>query len=317
MYDVILKRLFANPIMVEEIIRSHLPDWAERLDFSTLRQDPTELIGEKALKRLPDVAWSARSKADDTDFLLLLEFQGASDPDMAARTTASKVLAVQAHRRKQRSDKQRPPRAVEIEVVVLYHGAVRWTASRGMDEIVRGRRVDRYHLLDPMLPEASRPTRRHLPELFLIFSRARTVGEATFTFSEIVRVVNEVGDAELEKVALRALKELLEYKNHPIDLLKEATDMDSTAAAYRQSLDDLVNQGIRRGREQGIRQGEKQTLVRMATMKFGRDAGEALSSLVGSSTEADLDGVAVAILESESASALLDRASNLPGQVAP
>ncbi len=305
MYDVILKRLFANPIMVEETIRSHLPDWAERLDFSTLRQDPTELIGEKALKRLPDVAWSARSKADDTDFLLLLEFQGASDPDMAARTTASKVLAVQAHRRKQRSDKQRPPRNIEIEVVVLYHGAVRWTASRGMDEIVRGRRVDRYHLLDPMLPEASRLTRRHLPELFLITSRARTVGEFGFPFSEIVRVVDEVGDPELEKAALRALKELLEYKDHPIDLLKEATDMHSTAAAYRQSLDDL------------IRQGEKQTLVRMAAMKFGRDAGEALSNLVGSSRGADLDGLAAAILESESANALLDRARNLPGQAAP
>ncbi len=135
----------------------------------------------------------------------------------------------------------------------------------------------------------------------------------------------------------RGIRTPLEYKDHPIDLLKEATDMHSTAAAYRQSLDDLMNQsreqgirqgreqgirqgreqGIRQGREQGIRHGEKQSLVRLATLKFGRDAGEAFSNLVGSSRGADLDGLAAAILESESASALLDRARNLPGQAAP
>ncbi len=101
--------------------------------------------------------------------------------------------------------------------------------------------------------------------------------------------------------------------------------MHSTAAAYRQSLDDLVNQGIRQGREQGIRQGreqgirqgEKQTLVRLATLKFGQDAGDALSNLVASTAEPDFDGLAAAILESESANALLDRARNLPGQAAP
>lgn len=39
----------SHPQMTERIIRRHVPEWPERLDFSTLDKLPTELIGDKLL----------------------------------------------------------------------------------------------------------------------------------------------------------------------------------------------------------------------------------------------------------------------------
>ncbi len=304
MYDTIYKRLFADRRLVEQLIRRRLPAWAERLDFDTLRQGPAELIGEKQVKRLPDAVWSGQATNGDTDFLLLLEFQSASDPDMAMRTTICKTLAVQELRQRQRRAKQK--RKIAIQAIVLYHGDGRWTAQTSMEELVEEPPIQEHQVVEAGLPEGAPTTLRDLPELLLGFGSVRSAQEVKSLFSKVARVVTEWGDPHREKVMAREIRNLLEYRGFPVELLMEANDMRSSTVAFRQSLDDLKNQGRL--------EAQRQNLVRLATLKFGQDAGEALSTLVGEAAEPDFDGWAVAILESESASAFLDRARQLPNQ---
>ena len=62
MHDPFLKSFFADRRIVEILIRDHVPEWADEIDFATLRQDPTELVARKTLQtRHPDMIWSAEA----------------------------------------------------------------------------------------------------------------------------------------------------------------------------------------------------------------------------------------------------------------
>ena len=65
MYDPFLKSVFADRRMIEVLIRDHVPEWADELDLSTLREEPTELVSKKTLQRRhPDMIWrSAGTRA--------------------------------------------------------------------------------------------------------------------------------------------------------------------------------------------------------------------------------------------------------------
>ena len=62
MHDPFLKSFFADRRIVGILIRDHVPEWADEIDFATLRQEPTELVARKTLQtRHPDMIWSAEA----------------------------------------------------------------------------------------------------------------------------------------------------------------------------------------------------------------------------------------------------------------
>lgn len=62
MHDPFLKSVLADHRMIEILIRDHVPEWADAIDFSTLRQEPTALVSKKTLQRRhPDMIWSAET----------------------------------------------------------------------------------------------------------------------------------------------------------------------------------------------------------------------------------------------------------------
>ena len=66
MHDPFLKSVFADRRMVEILIRDHVPEWADEIDFSTLRQEPAELVARQTLQtRHPcdPESWSTRMRA--------------------------------------------------------------------------------------------------------------------------------------------------------------------------------------------------------------------------------------------------------------
>ena len=61
-HDPFLKSVLADRRMIEILIRDHVPEWADAIDFSTLRQEPTALVSKKTLQRRhPDMIWSAET----------------------------------------------------------------------------------------------------------------------------------------------------------------------------------------------------------------------------------------------------------------
>ena len=60
MHDPFLKSVLADRRMIEILIRDHVPEWADAIDFSTLRKEPAALVSKKTLQRRhPDMIWSA------------------------------------------------------------------------------------------------------------------------------------------------------------------------------------------------------------------------------------------------------------------
>ena len=62
MHDPFLKSVLADRRMIEILIRDHVPEWADAIDFSTLRKEPAALVSKKTLQRRhPDMIWSAET----------------------------------------------------------------------------------------------------------------------------------------------------------------------------------------------------------------------------------------------------------------
>ena len=87
MDDAAFTKLFSDPRMVGLLIRRHVPEWAGKVDFATLRPLPTELVDERLRLRYPDMAWHLRTPDGSADLALLIEFQGRPERHMALRTT--------------------------------------------------------------------------------------------------------------------------------------------------------------------------------------------------------------------------------------
>lgn len=51
MHDAFLKLVFADRRMVEILIRDHVPEWAAKIDFSTLHEESTGLVSRRAWPR--------------------------------------------------------------------------------------------------------------------------------------------------------------------------------------------------------------------------------------------------------------------------
>ena len=56
--DAAFKKFFSDRRMIELLIRRHVPEWADSVDYRTLQPLPTELIDEKLRRRHPDTACS-------------------------------------------------------------------------------------------------------------------------------------------------------------------------------------------------------------------------------------------------------------------
>ena len=95
MHDPFLKSIFSGRLMVGILIRRHVPEWADEIDFATLRQEPNELVAGQTLeRRYPDMIWSANT-LDGGRVVILIEFQRTVDPLMALRTTTYAALTLE------------------------------------------------------------------------------------------------------------------------------------------------------------------------------------------------------------------------------
>ena len=106
--------------MIEILIRGHVREWAGELDFSTLREESTELISKKTLQRRhPDMIWSAHTLGGRR-VIFLMEFQRTMERLMALRTTTYTALTLEgiAASRGIRAGDRLP----EFVYLLLYHG---------------------------------------------------------------------------------------------------------------------------------------------------------------------------------------------------
>ena len=145
MDDAAFKKLFSHPRMVTLLIRRHVPEWADRVDYSTLQPLPTELIDEQLRRRYPDMIWRVRTTDGSTD--LANEPPGpATGRSGVFRGDHSRADAACAHGsagtgRGLRRRRLRPVRGLVGEGDVTFEGIFQPTIGGGDDDGHRGDRV--------------------------------------------------------------------------------------------------------------------------------------------------------------------------------
>ena len=349
MHDENYKTLFAFPRMVEDLLRAVVKDeWLEQADFTTLRKLSSEYVGEGLRRRHGDTVWRVRVGRGWLHVLVVLEFQSSDDPDMALRVLEYTALLYRELRRNGAlgRDGLRPP----VLPVVLYNGQARWTAALEVRELVAGVEASlapyqpsqRYLVLDERNVEEDALPARNL--------MAAVVGlEQSRSLADLLRVVRALGewlrdphDRELIRAFaqwVRSLESRLardgEEELSPAETLEEVRmTLEERVSqwpkewiehgrelGFRQGIEQGIERGLERGIEQGLEQGiehERALLCRLAAVRFGADAAEALSAaLAGIEDPERLADVGAWLVSCDTGEEFFARAFSSPPDGAP
>ena len=300
-HDAAYKAMYRHPQAILDLRRYLVaphgplgPETLAALDFSTLTKLPAEWVTEDFRRRHGDQVWRIRFReaAEDAGadagawLLLLLEFQSRDDTDMALRVLD---YVVELYRDLEAQGVVRPgTRRPPVLPVVIHNGASPWRAPVEVAELIA-------------LPEVPEAVRRDLAELqpsqrlhVVDFPRYRqedlvpgNVVSLQMGFehagpSDYARLLPAV--AELKGAGLRrTVYEWAVRRARRDGLVLEEVDMEGTyfrsrigenmRRATRAWFAEGVEEGLRRGREQGVEQ-QRALLVRQITTKFGARAAQ-------------------------------------------
>ena len=82
--DHIMKRMLRCPRVVRDLLALLPAEWTAAVDAASLRELPTEFIGERGDKRIADLCWLAEGGGGDSA-IMLIENQSTPDWRMPAR----------------------------------------------------------------------------------------------------------------------------------------------------------------------------------------------------------------------------------------
>jgi predicted transposase YdaD len=226
--------------------------------------------------------------------MLVLEFQGRPERQMALRTTIYSGLAVQEllrHDKELASGK----RDLAVASLVLHHGDRRWNAPTRLRDLFHDSAPDTYRVVSRRPPDAPPPTPLDLPQMLLGLAAVSRAQDMRAELRALLRVARDYGDEDFDQFLTETVKALLRLKGMSSEELEEATTMQTVVTAFERSLDEIRQegreQGIRQGHRQGVRQGRKQgrvsVLRELAARKFGSAVAEELERLLDRTPDRD------------------------------
>ena len=297
MYDAFLKNVFADRRMIEALIRSHVPDWASDIDFSTLREETTALVSKKTLQRRRlDMAWSAKTPKG-VGVLFLLEFQRTVDRLMALRTTTYGALALEGIAAD--PDFKAGDALPEFVHLVLYHGDGPWTAQERLADLFERSEPGRYRLVQWQGGDDADAAPDDIAALVLGLARNLSPEEMAEQLSALWRAVEARGDPGMERFVARTVATMLQLRDYPEGLERRgARTMAWEVDRFKQGMEELVQRGRREGRRQGQQQERAHVLGRLAARRFGEETAGRLSEVLGEvSSPDDIDRVTDALFD--------------------
>ena len=309
-HDAAWKRLFGLPVLLEHLLKGFARPVAERLDLSTLRQQPANSVDADARQRHGDAAWRVDyGDGSGRSLAVLIEFQSTVDPSMATRMRGYAEAARERLRRQGKSDEDG---VVRVLPLVLYSGDGPWNALGGVVEV--GVTSDGEVWLplsgNYLLLDANRRAREDLPRDNLVaavfgLNAAETLDEmcarvrslldrlrgeprrAVFDWLRLVapRMFPQSDAAAAITSMEREIAEIETEEPTMMALAKRVQEWE--AAWHRQGFEEGLKQGLERGEKRGVERGqaqgleqgveaERKLLCRLATRKFGTAIGDAL-----------------------------------------
>ena len=295
MHDAFLKSVFADRRMVEILIHGHAPEWAAKIDFSTLREESTGLVSKKTLQRRhPDMIWSADT-VNGERVLFLLEFQRTVERLMALRTTTYTALTLEGIAA---GPDFRPGDPLpEFVYLVLYHGDGPWTAPAHVADLFQRSDPGRYRLVPWGEGTGDDRSRDDLTALVLGLARNLSPEDMAAQLSALWRTIKGHGDSGLDGFMVQTVDTMLELRDYPARLTKEgAKTMAEVVDRFQQGMDELVQRG------------QAQVLRRQITRRFGEETAGKLSKLLDGLPDPDgIDRVTDALIECSTGEEFIER----------
>ena len=300
MQDPILKKIFANPTMVELLASRYRPDLAPRIDFSTLRELPNELLSEQLEKRVPDMLFLANCRGESRRVLFHIEFQATSDVEMPLRNLVYASLAAQKLRKHSRDLDESG--ALVVVSMVLYHGAGPWNAPTTAEELVPG--LTEYVLVRPEDIDPDGACAEDVPALVLgLMVPGQTPSELGRRLDALKSALQPGTDPRLRERIARQLRPVL-ASVYDHSLLKETSPMATML--------EVFTEARKADRNEGRLEGQARTILRLATQRFGPETARRLSRLLAGVTDLDrMDCVAGAVIDCGSGGEFLARVGAL------
>ena len=328
-HDAAWKRLFGLPVLIEHLLKGFARPVAERLDFSTLRQQPANSVDADARQRHGDAAWRVDyGDGSGRSLSVLIEFQSTVDSSMAARMH---VYAEAARERLRRQGKSYEDGEVRVLPLVLYSGDRPWNALGGVTEV--GVTADGEASLslsgNYLLLDANRRAREDLPRDNLVaavfkLNAAETMGEmrarvrslldrrrgeprrAVFDWLRLVapRMFPQSDAAAAIGSLEREFAEIETEEGEMMALAKRVQEWE--AEWHRQGFEEGLKQGLEQGEKQGLA-AERELLRRLATRRFGTASGDALVRHLADISDPDrLAGIGERIIDCGTGAELIE-----------
>ena len=299
MHDAAFKKMFSHPLMIELLVRGHVPEWGGRIDYSTLEQLPPELVSASLQRRYPDMMWRARTRDGESDLLILLEFQARPDRFMALRTTTYACLALEGLA--EHKALARDGRLPEVVSLVLHHGDRPWNAPVRLAELFGRSSPGVYRLVPRRSAEKlAIPGPSDLPSMALGLARDGTPEEMRPHLRALRSATEACRDEGFDRFMAGCVRAMLVSRGFSGEQLEEAMNMGKVMTAFERGLEEMVSRGRVEGRALMLRQ--------MAARKFGSETADELSRLLARLPNPErFDQVASAILECGSSEEFIAR----------
>ena len=325
--DRFMKLMLRYPRMVRDLLALLPAEWTAAVDSASLRELPTEFIGERGDKRIADLCWLAGGRGGDSA-IILIENQSTTDRRMPARaTTRVGLLYESLGAAAQRSDGRFPP----VLIVVVYTGDRPWRALDDLSGMVR--MPARHPLSVPAGPRYARldlrdPAAQYPEQGNRMAALARLVFAESYV--DAIRLLGEVrgwldfGDEDEARLyqcyldwfhatapELRPPDWNPERERELEELMAEQSILQRNNERWLKShrqelLAEARREAVAEGRREAIAH-ERALLVRLAARRFDADTGRRLEARLRTVEDPGrLEQVGVLIVDSETGEQLLD-----------
>ena len=330
-HDEAYKLLFSSAVMIEDVLFHMFPEFAQRVDLSTLRKLSSSFVKRGTLRqRHADMLWRARLRTHGRHPVYFsLEFQSVPVSNMSFRVYEYVGLMLrEAELTGDVGPEGRPPFVVPT---VIYNGAAPWNAATD--------------LADWIIPDAGpallgvlglQMRRRYILLDLKTLKRADLLADNWFCvlaewesarwsrdvarLQELWRTVRGSGDEGIIR-GFRALRrQIAPWLRIPDAQLDEAESREGRktmirheetwlAENLRKREEELRQEGRQEGRHEGRQEGRRLLLRQLALQEFGPDGVAELTEVLGERTGPDRDGaLARAIIECETVAEVIARA---------
>ena len=272
--DALFKKIMENKVAAQEFLEYYLPaDFKALIDLSDLKVEKESYVDETLKRNLSDIVYSVKTKDNEKAFVyVLVEGQSTSDHWIALRLWKYMLLLSERH-------KSKKDRLQLIAPIVFYHGSKKYDAPRNLWDLFTEPAIAKrlltkdYQLIDLQnMPDDEIKKKEHLGmlEYFLKNIHLRDMlklwEDFLKQFDKAILIDRERGYVYIKQLLLYTDSKVPEDKQQELSnlIIEHLSDGENLMRTIAQK---YIDEGIEKGKAEGIQEGVIKTIVNMLKKK--------------------------------------------------